>query len=178
MPKGTPRRRLASWATSWPMRVTRKAVFLIVSATTPKSSPRTLLSALWTTPGPETPTFMTVSGSLTPWKAPAMKGLSSTALQKTTSLAQPKPPCAAVSSAVSFMTRPMSATASMFMPAFVEPTLTEEQTSSVSARARGMERISLSSAGVMPFCTRAEKPPTKLTPVSRRALSSASAKQK
>ena len=43
----------------------------------------------------------------------------------------------------------------MFMPAFVEPTLTEEQTSSVSARARGMERISLSSAGVMPFCTRA-----------------------
>ena len=66
----------------------------------------------------------------------------------------------------------------MLMPAFVEPTFTLEHTSSVSASARGMERISFSSAGVMPFCTSAEKPPTKLTPVSRLALSSASAKQK
>ena len=40
-------------------------------------------------------------GSPTPWKAPAMKGLSSTALAKTTSLAQPKPPRSAVRSAVS-----------------------------------------------------------------------------
>ena len=29
MPKGTPRRRLASWATSWPMRVILKAVRLM-----------------------------------------------------------------------------------------------------------------------------------------------------
>ena len=42
------------------------------------------------------------------------------------------------------------------MPARVEPTLTEEQTSSVSASASGMERMSFSSAAVMPFCTRAE----------------------
>ena len=66
--------------------------FFTVSATTPKSAPRTARRAWCTTPGPETPTFITVSGSLTPWKAPAMKGLSSTALQNTTSLAQPKPP--------------------------------------------------------------------------------------
>ena len=38
MPKGVSRRRLASCATSWPMRVMRKAVFLMVSATTSKGS--------------------------------------------------------------------------------------------------------------------------------------------
>ena len=37
--------------------------------------------------------------------------------------------------------RPMRATASMSMPALVEPTFTEEQTISVTARASGMERI-------------------------------------
>ena len=105
-----------------------------------------------------------------------MKGLSSTALQNTTSLAQPKPPCAAVSSAVRFTVSPMSATASMLIPARVEPIFTLEQTSSVSASASGMERISFSSAGVMPFCTRAEKPPMKSTPVASRARSSALAK--
>lgn len=36
------------------------------------------------------------------------------------------------------------------------PTLTEEHTSSVRDSASGMERISFSSALVMPFCTRAE----------------------
>ena len=36
MPKGASRRLLASWATSWPMRVTWNAVFLMVSATTSK----------------------------------------------------------------------------------------------------------------------------------------------
>ena len=40
-----------------------------------------------------------VASSPTPWNAPAIKGLSSTALQKTTSLAQPKPAWPAVSSA-------------------------------------------------------------------------------
>ena len=57
-----------------------------------------------------------------------MKGLSSTALQNTTSLAQPKPPCWAVSWAHSLMVRPMTPTAFMLMPALVEPTLTEEHT--------------------------------------------------
>ena len=55
-------------------------------------------SALATTPGPEMPTEMAASPSPKPWKAPAMKGLSGTALAKTTSLAQPiagrRPPCA------------------------------------------------------------------------------------
>ena len=39
---------------------------------------------------------------------------------------------------------------------FVGDALTEEQTKSVEASASGMERISFSSAFVMPFCTRAE----------------------
>ena len=85
-----------------------------------------------------------------------MKGLSSTALQKTTSFAQPRPSWSAVRAAVAFTISPIRRTASMLMPARVEPTLTEEQTSSVSASASGMERMSFSSAAVMPFCTRAE----------------------
>ena len=72
-------------------------------------------------------------------------------MQNTTSFAQPKPPLSAVSRAVSFTVSPMRATASMLMPAFVEPMFTEEQTSSVSARASGIARMSFTSAGVMPF---------------------------
>ena len=45
MPKGVSRRRLASCATSWPMRVTRKAVFFTVSATTSKGCPFTACKA-------------------------------------------------------------------------------------------------------------------------------------
>ena len=119
---------------------------------------------------------MTFSGSPTPWKAPAMKGLSSTALQNTTSLAQPKPPWPAVRSARSLMVRPMRATASMSMPALVEPTLTLAHTRSVVDRASGMEAINFRSASVIPFCTRAEKPPMKLTPVVLAARSRAAAK--
>ena len=68
----------------------------MVSATTSKGCPFTLWRAWYTTPGPETPTLMTFSASPTPWKAPAIKGLSSTALQNTTSLAQPRPSRSAV----------------------------------------------------------------------------------
>ena len=85
-----------------------------------------------------------------------MKGLSSTALAKITSLAQPKPPESAVRAAVFFSTRPISATASMLMPALVEPTFTEEHTRSVVARASGMEAMSFRSDSVKPFWTRAE----------------------
>ena len=176
MPKGVSRRRLASWATSWPMRVTRKAVFFTVSATVSKEAPRTAFNALHTTPGPETPTLMTFSASPTPWKAPAMKGLSSTALQNTTSLAQPRPSRSAVAAAVSLMMRPIRATASILIPARVEPTLMEEHTSSVRERASGMERMSFSSAAVIPFCTRAEYPPMKFTPQVWAARSRARAK--
>ena len=101
-----------------------------------------------------------------------MKGLSSTALANTTTLAQPRPSLSAVSSAVFLMIRPISATASMLMPALVEPTFTLAHTRSVAAMASGMERISFQSPVVQPFCTRAEKPPMKLTPQVIAAASS------
>ena len=87
-----------------------------------------------TTPGPETPTMMTVSGSPMPWNAPAMNGLSSTALAKTTSLEQPMESLSLVSSAVCLMMLAhQTASASRLTPALVEATLTEEQTRLVSA---------------------------------------------
>ena len=138
------------------MRVIWKAVFLIVSATTSNGWPLHFCSAWYTTPGPETPTLTTLSASPTPWNAPAMKGLSSTALQNTTSFAQPRPSVSRVRCAVCLMMRPMRATASILMPAFVEPTFTLEQTRSVSASACGMARRSSSSPLAKPFCTSAE----------------------
>ena len=80
-----------------------------------------------------------------------MKGLSSGALQNTTSFAQPMESFLAVISAVSFMISPISLTASMFMPVFVEPRFTELHTLSVEARASGMDLIRSSSAVVIPF---------------------------
>ena len=161
----------ASMATSWPTRVILKAVFLMVSATTSKGWPLTCSRATLTTPGPLTPTLMHESPLVTPWKAPAMKGLSSTALEKTTSLAQPKASWSFVRSARSLKTRPISATASMLMPAFVEPTATELQTRSVTARLSAMESMRMRSPLLMPRSTRAEKPPMKLMPISLAALS-------
>ena len=64
----------------------------------------------------------------------------------------------------------------MLMPALVEPTLTEEHTTSVTARASGIAAMSFLSPSVIPFCTRAEKPPMKLTPTALAALSMAWAK--
>ena len=131
MPNGTFRRRDASLATSWPTRVILKAVRLIVSQRTSKLSPFTCSSAYFTTPGPLTPTLTTASASDTPWKAPAMNGLSSGALQRTTSLAQPKEPLSLVASAVSLMISPSRRTASILIPVLVEPTFTELQMKSV-----------------------------------------------
>ena len=74
------------------------------------------------------------------------------------------------------MVRPMRATASILMPALVEPTFTEEHTSSVEARASGMASMSFRSPAVKPFCPRAEKPPMKLTPVVWAGRSRAAAK--
>ncbi len=138
MPNGTHSRREASCATSWPMRVTLNAVFLMMFATSERSQSPAFASAARTTPGPETPTLISQSGSPGPWNAPAMKGLSSGALQKTTSLAAPMQSRSAVALAVSSTTRPIFCTASMLMPAFVVPTLTEEQTYSVRLSASGM----------------------------------------
>ena len=141
IPNSTPRRSLAICPTNCPTRVILKAVFLTVSANTSKLAPGTFSMARWTTPGPETPTLMTTSASPTPWKAPAIKGLSSTALAKITSLPGP------IGSAwdASLMIRPISRTAVILVPVLVDPILTEEQTKSVSARARGMELMRISS---------------------------------
>ena len=133
-----------------------KAVFLIVSHNTSKLAPLTLSSAYLTTPGPLTPTFIIASASVTPWNAPAMNGLSSGALQSTTSLAQPSESDSFVSSAVSFTISPIRRTASIFIPVFVEPTFTELHISSVEASAFGIERISSSSLLVIPLETTAE----------------------
>ena len=83
------------------------------------------------TPGPDTPTFITLSVSVTPWKAPAMKGLSSGALQNTTSFAHPMLSLSQVRLAVSLMISPIRATASMLIPVFVDPRFTEAQMCSV-----------------------------------------------
>ena len=112
------------------------------------------------------------SASVTPWKAPAINGLSSGALQNTTSFAHPRQSFSFVSSAVSRIFSPRSLTASMFSPVFVEPTLTEEHTTSVTASASGIERIRFSSAGVIPLDTSAEYPPKKFTPTAFAARSS------
>ena len=58
----------------------------------------------------------------------------------------------------------------------VEPTFTLAQTMSVVDRASGIDAMSLRSASVMPFCTRAEKPPMKFTPQVWAARSMAWAK--
>lgn len=132
-----------------------------------------LARAARTAPGPETPTWISQSGSPGPWKAPAMKGLSSGALQKTTSLASPMHMLSWVSSAVLRTTWPIMRTASMLMPDLVEPTLMLEQTISVSARARGMLSIRRLSPAEKPLCTSAPKPPMKLTPTVLAAASRA-----
>ena len=101
-----------------------------------------------------------------------MKGLSSGTLQKVTILAEPIDrgrPCDATRRAA----LGHRITASMLMPARVEATLTDEQTRCVSAMAWGMASISAVSRAVKPFCTSAEKPPTKSMPISAAAASRA-----
>jgi len=49
------------------------------------------------------------------------------------------------------MISPISFTASMLIPDFVEPQFTDEQTKSVVARASGIDSIKILSAGVIPF---------------------------
>ena len=171
IPKGTFNLLEASCATNSPILVILNAVFLIVSASTSKDSPLTFSIALWTTPGPLTPTFITLSASPTPWKAPAINGLSSTALANTTNLAHPNPLVSLVSSAASFITSPMSLTASILIPHFDEPTLTDEHTFFVTAKASGIDLIKILSPLVYPFWTSAENPPIKSIPRVSAALS-------
>ena len=173
IPNGTPSIFEACFATSWPTLVTLNAVFFIVSQSTSKLSPRTFSRAFLTTPGPLTPTLITQSPSVTPWKAPAINGLSSGALQNTTNLQHPRESSSFVSSAVSTIISPISFTASMSIPVFVEPTFTELHTFPVEERASGMDLIRSSSAAVIPLFTSAEYPPIKFTPIVSAALSRA-----
>ena len=92
-----------------------------------------------TTPGPETPTLITTSASPTPWKAPAINGLSSTALQKTTSFAAPRQLLSLVYSEHSLTIFPILRTASILIPALVEPIFTLAHTCSVLAKASGID---------------------------------------
>ena len=90
MPICTPSLREASRAMSSPTRVILNEVALIFSATVCISAVLgSCLRAAAMTPGPETPTLMTTSPSPEPCTAPAMKGESSTMLEKTTILAAP-----------------------------------------------------------------------------------------
>ena len=88
-----------------PVVVILYAVCLILFAKSLMSEPsgKSNTAAL-TTPGPETPTFKAHSGSPTPQKAPAIKGLSPGELQKHTSFAAPMQSLSFVSSAVCLIT--------------------------------------------------------------------------
>ena len=70
-------------------------------------------------------------------------------------------------------TSPISLTASIFMPALVEPTFTDEQSLSVDAKTSGILSKKLLSAAVILLCTSAVQPPRKSTPTSFEALSKA-----
>ena len=171
IPNGMPSLFDASPATSCPTRVTLKAVFLIVSHNSSKPLPRTCSIACFTTPGPLTPTLITASPSVTPRNAPAINGLSSGALQNTTSFAHPRESFSFVASAVSLTISPHRRTASILIPVFVDARFTELQIRSVHASACGTERIRFSSLFVIDFDTSAEYPPIKFTPTSFAALS-------
>ncbi len=111
-----------------------------------------------TVPGPEMPTLSASAGSLGPWKAPATNGLSPTALQKATNLAQAIESRSAEARDMPRMACATSSTASALMPARVEPQATDPQTRAVVLSASGRDAMSAASPGVVPFSTRAEKP--------------------
>ena len=171
IPNGTFNLLDASFPTSCPTLVTLNAVFLIVSHNSSKLDPLQFSIAVFTTPGPLTPTLMTASPSLTPWNAPAMNGLSSGGLQNTTSLAHPMESLSFVASAVFLTMSPIILTTSMLIPILVEPSPMELQTLFVVANAFGMDSMSILSALVMFFIGRAENPPMKLIPIFVAALS-------
>ena len=142
---------------SSPARVILKAVCLMRSATSIMDAVSGSSSrAAAMTPGPETPTLMTASASPEPCVAPAMKGESSTMLEKTTNLEAPMESWSAVSLAQSSTVWATMSTASMLMPARRLATFTLEHTRSVVARASGMQAMRRRSASPMPLCTRAE----------------------
>ena len=148
-----------------------KAVVLIFSHRTSKLSPLTDSSAFLTTPGPDTPTLITASPPVTPWNAPAIKGLLSGALQNTTSFIQSTESLSLLRFATSSKVSPISLTASILIPSFVEPRLIDEHTLLVFVNAFGIDLISISSESVIPSLTRAENPPIRSAPTLVAALS-------
>ena len=147
MLNGTSRRSAATLPTNWPIRDTLKAVCLIVSQISSKLAAGLAAIARSTTPGPETPVLMATSPSEIPQKAPAINGLSSTALQNTTSFIA----FCGLRMATSLTTVPINLTASMFKPLRVLPMFTDAQTRSVVSNTSGKLFINAVSAGVLPF---------------------------
>ena len=179
MPKGTPRRRLASWATSWPMRVTRKAVFLIgLGDDAEVRAAHRACSALMDDAG---------AGDADVYDrvrlADAVEGAGHEGVVLDGVAEDDELGAAEAALRGGELRGLLDDAAHEGDGVHVYAGLGGADVDGgadqlrLGQLARGMERISLSSAGVMPFCTRAEKPPTKLTPVSRRASSRASAKQ-
>ena len=175
IPNSAPNSFAASLPTNSPILEILNAVFFIVSLKVEQSAPLIFSIAALTTPGPEIPTLITQSPSEIPLKEPAINGLSSTAFANITSLAQPIHDLSAVAWAVLFTTSPIKRTASILIPAFVEPTLTLAHTTSVSANTFGIVLMNSSSCFVIPFWTIAVYPPMKLTLHSFAALSIARA---
>ncbi len=139
MPNGTPSLSEAARLTSSHMRVTPNAVRLMALASWPKSSIGWFLNGRQHDARPLTPDVEHALRLTDAVKGAAMNGLSSTALQKTTSMAQPSPPTRRSERRLSQTIGPSRATASMLMPARVVPTLTEAHTRSVVLRAWGIE---------------------------------------
>ena len=175
MPSSAPSICEASWAMSSPTRVILNVVRLMRSASSMNEASGLAATALRTTPGPEMATLMLASASPLPCMAPAMKGLSSGALQKMTILAQPMESCSAVRLLTASSTSAIRSTASMLMPARVEATLTDEHTRCVLPMASGIASMRAVSLRVKPFWTSALKPPRKSMPTSSAAASSACA---
>ena len=132
-------------------------------------------TTLRTTPGPEMATLTLTSGSPLPCSAPAMNGLSSGTLQKTTSLAQPMQSLAAVSLESALM-HVGHAHDGVHVDAGPSGGHVDRGAHALRAPiASGMASISAASPRVKPFCTMALKPPTKSMPISSAAASSACA---
>ena len=137
-------------------RVTLNAVFLMVSQRASKLWPLTSSIAVFTTPGPLTPHIdhRVRLGHTMERSRHKRIVVGSVAEDHQLGASQRIPFLRGFRRL--FDDGAISLTASILMPVFVEPTLTELHTRSVDASASGMERIRSSSAGVIPLLTRAE----------------------
>ena len=151
MPKGTHSRREASFATSCPMRVILKAVFLTMFATSVRSPRPPFGAGARTTPGPDTPVDDAVGLARTV-EGPSHKGV---VLRRVTEDHQLG---GAHTLAVGRRTRRFAAnrvpschSVHMLMPLLVVPMLTEEQTWSVTFKPRECFQSARSRRGRSPL---------------------------